>query len=120
MQQKSIALCIIFSILTCGIYGIYWFVCLTDEANELSGDQNGASGGMAFLFSLITCGIYAIYWNYRMGEKISAARVRRGMPDDPSLRILYLVLSIFGLSIISWALMQNEINQMLPGNEGRD
>ena len=31
MKNRNIALCIIFSIITFGIYGIYWFICLTNE-----------------------------------------------------------------------------------------
>ena len=31
--KRNIALCIIFSLLTCGIYALYWFVKLTDELN---------------------------------------------------------------------------------------
>ena len=37
LPERNIALCLIFSILTCGIYGIYWFICITDEANAASG-----------------------------------------------------------------------------------
>ena len=38
----------------------------------------------------------------------------RGTPTG-SLSILYLVLSIFGLDIVAWALMQNEVNHYTPG-----
>ena len=58
VQQRNIAVCIILTIVTCGIYGIYWFICLTDDTNTVYGAQ-GTSGAMAFLFSLITCGIYS-------------------------------------------------------------
>ena len=36
-QQRNIAVAIILTIVTCGIYGIYWFVKLTDEMNYASG-----------------------------------------------------------------------------------
>ena len=29
IKQRNIALCIVFSIITFGIYALYWFVCLT-------------------------------------------------------------------------------------------
>ena len=32
IQQRNIAVCIILSIVTCGIYGIYWLICLNDDA----------------------------------------------------------------------------------------
>lgn len=59
IQRRSIAMCIILSLVTCGIYGIYWFVVLTDDANTLLPDNKGlnnTSGGVAFLLSLVTCG----------------------------------------------------------------
>ena len=31
MRERNIALCIIFTLLTCGIYGIYWMIVLNDE-----------------------------------------------------------------------------------------
>ena len=49
IQRRSIAMCIILSLVTCGIYGIYWFVVLTDDANTLLPDNKGlnnTSGGI--------------------------------------------------------------------------
>ena len=75
MKNRNIALCIIFSIITFGIYGIYWFICLTNGMNMATPDDTyQTSGGMAFLFSLLTCGIYSFYWNYRMGQKIDSVK----------------------------------------------
>ena len=74
VKQRNIALCVIFSIITFGIYGIYWFICLTNDANELAPEEATASGGMAILFTIITCGIYSIYWVYKQGKKIDAAK----------------------------------------------
>ena len=35
IRRRSIGLCILLSIVTCGIYGLYWFICLTDESNAV-------------------------------------------------------------------------------------
>ena len=114
IEKRNIALCIVLSIITCGIYGLYWLYKLTEDVNALSGDPNATSGGMVILFTLLSCGIYSIYWCYKMGEKLDAARAEQGTPTG-SLSILYLVLSIFGLDIVAWALMQNEVNHYTPG-----
>ena len=108
IQRRSIAMCIILSLVTCGIYGIYWFVVLTDDANTL---LNNTSGGVAFLLSLVTCGIYGLYWAYKQGEKIDEAKTARGIMSSNS-GIIYLLLTIFGFGIIAEALMQNELNSM--------
>ena len=70
MRQRDVALSIVFTIITCGIYGVYWFICLTNEMNEAVGEED-TSGGLAFVFTLITCGIYGIYWAYKMGGKLN-------------------------------------------------
>ncbi len=114
MRQRSIGICILLTIITCGIYGIYWFIVLTDDANAASGQPNATSGGVAFLLTLVTCGIYGYYWAYKMGEKINQAKAQRGLPADSSLSIIYLLLQIFGLGIIGWALMQDNLNKLAP------
>jgi len=111
IEKRSIGLCIVFSIITLGIYGIYWFVKLHNEAQIAAGEQEGTSAGVAFLLTLITCGIYGYYWNYKQGEKLDKACADRGLPTS-SRAVVYLVLSIFGLSIISYALMQDTLNKI--------
>ena len=112
IQQRNVAVCIILSIVTCGIYGIYWFIVLTDDANAVSMSAgSNTSGGVAFLLSLITCGIYGLYWMYKQGEKIDQAKQQKNIPSSNS-GILYLILAVVGFSIISYALMQNELNKL--------
>lgn len=110
IQPRNIGLAILFSIITFGIYGIYWFIKLTDETNQLSGDQQATSGGIAFLLTLVTCGIYGFYWAYKQGERLAVVRAANGRADS-NLSVIYLILSIFGLSIVAYALMQDEINK---------
>lgn len=105
MKNRNIALCILFTIITCGIYGIYWFICMTNEMNEtVPDDKYQTSGGMAFLFTIITCGIYGFYWNYCMGQKMDKEK-------DGNNAILFLILSILGLGIINLCIMQGFINE---------
>ena len=144
IERRNIAVCIVLTPVTCGIYGIYWIVCLTNDVNTVSGDVNGTSGGMVVLltivtcgiygiywmlklndeinllcgdtnaasgalvviFSLITCGIYGFYWMYKMGEKCDFIKGVQG-----SSGILYLLLGIFGLSIVDFCLIQDTINK---------
>ena len=65
---------------------------------------------MCVFLTIITCGIYYLFWSYKMGEKLDAARARSNTPAG-SFAILFLVLSIFGLSIINLALIQSELNK---------
>ncbi len=112
IKQKSIVTCIILSIVTCGIYGIIWFINIVDDLNTASGDVNGQSGVVVFLLTLITCNIYGLYWAYKAGEKVSIIRQRNGLSSDSNNGILYLILNILGLSIVTYALVQTELNNV--------
>jgi len=81
IERRNIAVCIVLTLVTCGIYGIYWIVCLTNDVNTVSGDVNGTSGGMVVLLTIVTCGIYGIYWAYKQGEKLDFTKNNRGIPS---------------------------------------
>ena len=108
IKERSLVTAIILSLVTCGIYAIFWFVSLTNEMNKAAGMENDTSGGVAVLLNLVTCGIYGIYWAYKMGEKRDLIADEKG-----SSNILYLVLSIFGLGIVVYALLQDTLNKAI-------
>ena len=109
-RDRSVFLVILFTIITCGIYFYYWIYAVTEEVNEYLGD-NDTSGGLVVLFSLITCGVYLLYWYYKMGKRVSYCQEKAGtrVSDDS---LVYLLLSVFGLSIISAAIMQSNLNNI--------
>lgn len=107
--QKNIVTCVLLSIVTCGIYGLIWFVNLTDDSKRLH-DDGTASGGVALLLTLVTCGIYGVYWNYKAGKRMFEAGKAHGVSVNDN-SVLYLVLSLFGLSLVNWCLIQSDLNQ---------
>ena len=111
ITERNIAVSIVLTIVTCGIYGIYWFITLTNEVKSYSDDQNLASGGVAFLLTLVTCGIYGIYWAYKIGELMKVAQEKNSLPVKDN-SVLYLVLEIIGLGIVVFALVQNDLNDI--------
>lgn len=110
VPKRSIPLAIILSIVTCGIYTVYWQIKLTDEMNTLLNKSNATSGLMAFIYSVITCGIYFIYWLYKMGNNVDELKGKSG-----DTGILYLILGILCLGIIPMALAQDAINDKADG-----
>lgn len=112
-QSRNLAMCIILSVVTCGIYGLYWLYTLNEDMGYISGRKE-MSGGMVILLSIITCGIYSFIWNYQQGQKVDELKTKNGLPSS-STGILYLVLSLLGLAIVNYALMQNEINAVAEG-----
>lgn len=110
IQKREIVTCILLSIVTCGIYGIIWFINLTDDVAKVSEDTE-LSGGKAFIFTLLTCGIYGFYWAYKLGKDLYIAQTKRNMiASDNST--LYIILQIFGLGIVTHCLVQSELNKM--------
>ncbi len=113
VTERSIATAIILSIVTCGIYEYYWLYCIVKDANELSREQNQFEGltdpGMVILLSLVTCGIYLIYYMYKVSKQLSNLRFANGYKVEDN-SIICLVLSIFGLAMVSVAIIQNTIN----------
>ena len=106
ISTRSIVAAIILSLVTCGIYSIYWFIVLTNEFNQASGRTSDTSGGVCFLLNLITCGIYGCYWSYKMGEKRDIVA-----NEKSSSNIIYLALTLFGFSIVVHALLQDSLNK---------
>lgn len=110
VQKRSIPLAIILSIVTCGIYGIYWFITLTNDIGRLSNDP-GFTGGKNFLLCIVTCGIWVFVWAYQVGKHIAEAQSQRGLPATDN-SVLYLVLNFVGLSIVVYALAQSDVNKL--------
>ena len=111
IQKRNIALYFILSIVTCGIFGLYWFCTVNDDTNKVSGHPEATGGVAALLLSILTCGIYALFWMYNMGTRIDEAKVKRGQPGG-NLGTLYLILSLVGFGWVAEILMQSELNKL--------
>ena len=84
---------------------------MNDEILYLS-EEEGPSGGLAILLTIVTCGIYGIYWCYQSGKRMMIAQEKNGMHVTDN-SVLYLVLAILGFMIISEAILQSEINNLI-------
>ena len=111
IKKREIAMCIVLSILTCGIYGIYWICKMTDDVASMNTKEYSTSGGTAFILMLLTCGIYGIYWAYKMGKALDEINESRGRASKDRA-LVYVLLSCVGLSIVSWILIQSELNEL--------
>ena len=83
---------------------------MTDDSKILY-DDNTAGGALAFVYTLLSCGIYSIYWNYKIGKRMYEAGKSAGINISDN-SVLYLILSIFGLSIITYCLVQSDLNRL--------
>lgn len=108
-QRREPFLVLLFSVLSCGIYYLYWIYQITKELGEYL--QNGNNPGLELILCIL-CSPYTIYWMYKMGKQVEEAQFksRKSNPTDNS--VLYIILSIFGLGIVAALIMQGTINEI--------
>ncbi len=85
------------SILTFGIYGIYWFIATKNEMNE-----QGAKIPTAWLLVLP---IVNIYWSYKYCEGFSTT-----IKKDNNAIVWFLVYMVVGF--VMPAIIQSELNKL--------
>lgn len=100
---------VLLMLFTCGIYAIYWNYKVSEEfGRDVAPDNNP---GLDILLIFLTCGLYEFYLVYRHAEQCYQAKMKRGMMAD-NKAVLCLLLSIFGLAIVAFILIQQEINEI--------
>lgn len=107
----SIAAGIVLSIITCGLYNIYWNYRQFQAMNTLLGREEYKFWPW-LLLSIVTCGIYHIYYEYKMGSDLYTWLKEQGKDPNPNLPVIGLVLACLGLTVISDAVYQNEFNKL--------
>jgi NADH:ubiquinone oxidoreductase subunit 5 (subunit L)/multisubunit Na+/H+ antiporter MnhA subunit len=108
--KKSVPLIILFSILTCGIYSLFWMYDITRQLSEINEDRS-TSPGLVIVFSIITCGLYTLYWWYKIGGMFVESQARQNVHPIVDNKVLLLVLSIIGVSVVSMGILQSDLNR---------
>ena len=112
IEKRDIVTCIILSIVTCGIYGIIWLVNLVNDINTVcQDDKSNQSAGTIILLIIITCGIYGIIYFYQAGSRMAEAGKKYGINIADNSTV-YLLLSIFGLQIVTYCLIQSDLHKL--------
>ena len=108
INKRAVGICILLSIITCGFYAIYWMYLLVKNVRAVKEDNSSCTGEM---LCLLFVPFYGIYWWYTRGNDVKNLLEARDYHIS-STGTLYLVLSIFGLSIVAMAIMQNDFNAL--------
>ncbi len=107
-ERRSIAVCILLSFFTFGIYLIYWKYTLCKKVRAWCGEPENCGGEAA---CLVLVPFYSLYWMYTRGKKIWEASQARGFyAQDNS--VVYLLLDLFGLGFVAYGLLQHEFNKI--------
>jgi len=107
---------ILLSIITCGIYNLYWIYTVSKEMNEFLGEED-IPPVVDLLLMLFTGTLWGYVWDWRTGQKIvrMAQRVGLNYPDDPWLYLALDVLGagpVLGLGVVVTALEQSRLNEI--------
>lgn len=66
--SKNIPLQMLFSILTMGIYALFWQYQIHTESYKLANRKSKLSGFQVVLFNVLTLGIFGIFWSRFIGR----------------------------------------------------
>lgn len=101
---------IVFSILTLGIYSYIWIYRTVGLFNEKRIGEERSQGVQVVLCLFVP--FYMIYWLYKQSKLTEEYTLRVGGRSN-DLSVISLVLSIFGLSLVAVALIQDQMNKNL-------
>ena len=117
INKRHIAKSILLTILTLGIYGIYWMYLLVKNVHSL---ENSSDRCVKEMLCIVFVPFYSVFWWYTRGEKVKHefSKIDNVATGNGTT---YLILSIFGLNIIAMAIMQHDYNMSrLPESEGKN
>lgn len=104
LENKNIAIAVVLSIVTCGIYAIIWNWKLGTTAAKIKDpNDSGTLEGILCIF-LPFIGFYLAEKKFTEGCQM------RGIPHEDK-SIMYLIVGLF-LAIVDPCIMQNEINKL--------
>ena len=105
IKQRNIVTCILLTLVTCGIYGIYWTIMLAREAVSV---KDPADNGLLEIVLML----FLPFVGFFMAEKKLADGCQaRGVAHTDN-SILYLILGLVGLGIVNFCMMQNDLNKL--------
>jgi hypothetical protein len=112
-HRIDVATGIILSVVTCGLYNVYWNYRQMAAMNALLGRAE-FDFTKWLLLTIVTCGLYHIYYEYKMGSDLQTWLDQNGVVVSPNLGVVGLALSIVGLTVIADAVYQHELNKLIP------
>lgn len=109
-NKREIGMVVLLSIVTCGIYALYWMYDTTKLLADFNEDYQ-TNPGLVVIFTIITCGLYGIYWWYKIAQMFITSQQIAQMDYISDNSVLFLILAIFQFSIIGMAILQSDLNK---------
>ena len=109
IKNRNIVTAIILTIITCGIYGIYWAICLAREAVSVKDPADSA------LLEIVRMSLLPFLGFFLAEKKFGEGCAEKGIPHTDN-SILYLILGLVGLGIVNYCMLQNDLNKLATTN----
>lgn len=107
--HRSVATVVILSIVTCGIYLLYWYWVSMTELYNAGGKSIGDLQPIV-QFVLLFLYVGGIFFAVNAADNLNEVAMRNGMPANDNNKVLWLVLELV-CPLIAVALIQNEMNK---------
>lgn len=105
IKNRNIVTAVILTFVTCGIYGIYWTVCLAREAVSV---KDAADDGILEIIVML----FLPFLGFFLAEKkLAEGCAEKGIAHTDN-SILYLILGLLGLGIVNYCVMQSDLNKI--------
>lgn len=114
LEKRSVADVVIFSILTCGIYAVWW-AYVTCTALQQQGKKTSIPVILTTLMMLFCSSVGGLLLGLDADDNINAIKEMHGMPKSDN-KLLWMLLGFF-IPVVTIALVQYEINQMIDTAE---
>lgn len=105
IKERNIVLCIVLTLVTCGIYGIYWVIMLAKDAVSVKDPADNAVLEIVLMLFLPFLGIFL------SEKKFAEGCQARGIAHTDN-SVLYLILGLVGLGIVGMCMLQNDLNKI--------
>lgn len=111
-EKKKIGLSVFLTIITFGIYGIFWQYSLVKSIRRI--ERSMEYYPEEFL-CIMFVPFYGMYWWYTKGCKVQSRLIECAVPVR-SRGLLYVILEACGLRVIAMAILQKDMNTYIDSS----
>ncbi len=108
-EERGVAVTVLLTILTCGIWGLVVQYKIGDELNRHQG-RSQINPALDLLLLFLTCGFWGIWMMYKYPRVLQEITAEEQVPEV-DLTVPCILLSFFGLHIVALAILQSELNK---------
>ena len=113
-EVRSPGMVIVLTIVTCGIYGLWWHYKVGQEVNAAAGKE--VVNPMFVWLGLVTCGLTLLYFIYTLDKALIDLAAARGKSYTSNLMLWIILYFISGLGMyVEMFQVQTALNEIWEG-----